>query len=158
MIFRDFTEADLDVIHALNEGGAPGVYSETPEKLLAIARDSSLALLAEVDGIVAGFCLVLPPGTGYRSVNYAWFSARYDDFIYLDRVAVAESHRSRGIGGRIYDEVERRTRAAWFLLEVNLRPRNDGSLRFHARKGFLEVGQQETEYGTRVSLMAKRLR
>jgi hypothetical protein len=34
----------------------------------------------------------------------------------------------------------------------------NGSLRFHARKGFVEVGQQETDYGALVSLMAKRLR
>jgi predicted GNAT superfamily acetyltransferase len=110
------------------------------------------------DGTVAGFCQVLPRGAKYGSLNYAWFSARYDDFIYLDRVAVAPEHRGKGIGGRLYDEVERRTRATWFLLEVNLRPRNDGSLRFHGRRGFAEVGQLETDYGALVSMMAKRLR
>jgi predicted GNAT superfamily acetyltransferase len=93
-----------------------------------------------------------------QSMNYRWFSVRYDDFVYLDRVAVAADHRGCGIGSRLYEEVERRTRAVWFTLEVNLRPRNDGSLRFHARKGFVEVGQQETDYGALVSLMAKRLR
>jgi predicted GNAT superfamily acetyltransferase len=41
---------------------------------------------------------------------------------------------------------------------VNLRPRNDGSLRFHARLGFKEVGQQETSYGVLVSMLAKDLR
>ncbi len=107
---------------------------------------------------MAAFCQVLPPRAGYQSMNYQWFSERYDDFIYLDRVAVAADHRGRGIGSRLYEEVERRTRAIWFTLEVNLRPRNDGSLRFHARKGFVEVGQQETDYGALVSLMAKRLR
>jgi predicted GNAT superfamily acetyltransferase len=80
------------------------------------------------------------------------------DFVYLDRVAVVVDHRGRGIGSRLYEEVERRTRAAWFTLEVNLRPRNDGSFRFHARNGFVEVGQQETDYDALVSLMAKRLR
>ena len=53
--------------------------------------------------------------------------------------------------------MERRTTARWFLLEVNLRPRNDGSLRFHQRLGFVEVGQQETPYGARVSMLAKDL-
>jgi len=101
---------------------------------------------------------VLAPGADYDSMNYAWFSAQYDDFVYLDRVAVAPGHRSAGVGSRLYDEVERRAKAEWFTLEVNLRPRNDGSLRFHARRGFVEVGQQETDYGALVSLMAKRLR
>ncbi len=117
----------------------------------------SIALAAEVGGELAGFCLVLAPGADYGSVNYRWFAARYDDFAYLDRVAVDERHRDRGIGTALYAEVERRTTARWFLLEVNLRPRNDGSLRFHQRLGFVEVGQQETPYGARVSMLAKDL-
>jgi uncharacterized protein len=158
VIVRDILPSDLAVIHAINEASTPGVHGELLEKLDAITRESCIALVVEVDGVVVGFCQVLPPGANYRSLNYAWFSARYDDFIYLDRVAVAADHRGQGIGGRLYDEVERRSRASWFTLEVNLRPRNDGSLRFHARRGFFEVGQQETDYGTLVSLMAKRLR
>jgi predicted GNAT superfamily acetyltransferase len=158
VLVRDITAADLGAIHAINEASAPGVHPEPPEKLAAITQESCIALVVEIDGVVAGFCQVLPPAASYGSSNYAWFSARYDDFIYLDRVAVAAEHRGRGVGSRLYDEVERRTRAAWFTLEVNLRPRNDGSLRFHARKGFVEVGQQETDYGALVSLMAKRLR
>lgn len=157
-LVRDIVTADLDAIHAINEAGVPGVARERPEQLLAITRMSSIALVAEIDGRVAGFCQVLSPGADYGSVNYAWFASRYEDFVYLDRVAVAPEHRGAGVGGLLYDEVERRARAAWLLLEVNLRPRNDGSLRFHARRGFVEVGQQETPYGALVSLMAKRLR
>ncbi len=158
MIIRDLTAADLQAIHAINEACTPGVHSEPPEQLAAITGMSCIALAAETGGVVAGFCQVLPPGADYRSLNYAWFSARYEDFVYLDRVAVAAEHRGLGVGSRLYEEVERRTRAPWFTLEVNLRPRNDGSLRFHARKGFVEVGQLETDYGALVSLMAKRLR
>jgi hypothetical protein len=158
VLIRDITAADLGAVHAINEAGAPGVYAASPEQLAAITRESCIALVAEIDGAVAAFCQVLPPGASYESMNYAWFSRHYDDFVYLDRVAVDAKHRDRGIGSRLYEEVERRTRALWFTLEVNLRPRNDGSLRFHARKGFVEVGQQETNHGTLVSLMAKRLR
>jgi predicted GNAT superfamily acetyltransferase len=158
MLIRDIRPNDLDVIHAINEAGTPGVHTELPAQLDAITRASCIALVAEIDGSIAGFCQVLPPGAPYDSMNFKWFSARYEDFIYLDRVAVAERHRGRGIGSALYDEVERRTHAAWFTLEVNLRPRNDGSLRFHGRKGFVEVGQHETDYGALVSLMAKRLR
>ena len=135
------------------------VFTPEPlEVLAAITRECSIVLVVEVEGAVVGFCLVLPPGASYRSVNYAWFSARYDDFIYLDRVAVAPEHRGSGLGSRLYEEVERRTVASLFTLEVNLRPRNEGSLRFHARQGFVEVGQQETDYGALVSLMARSLR
>ena len=39
--------------------------------------------------------------------------------------------------------------------EVNVRPRNDASLRFHHSIGFREVGQQDTDGGNKtVSLLA----
>jgi predicted GNAT superfamily acetyltransferase len=155
---RDLGPDDHGALHAINEAGTPGVHTASLEELAAITRMSCLALAAEEDGAIVAFCQVLAPGAPYDSVNYRWFSARYDDFIYLDRVAVAPEYRGRGIGASLYAEVERRTRAAWFTLEVNLVPRNEGSLRFHARHGFHEVGQQDTDYGARVSLMAKRLR
>jgi predicted GNAT superfamily acetyltransferase len=158
VLIRDLETGDLAAVHAINEASGPGVYAASPEKLAAITRESCIALVAEIDGAVAGFCQVLPPGASYPSVNYRWFSACYDDFIYLDRVAVAPKHRGGGIGGRLYAEVERRTSAAWFTLEVNVRPPNEGSMRFHARRGFMEVGQQDTDSGTRVSLLVKRLR
>jgi len=54
--------------------------------------------------------------------------------------------------------VEQATTAAWFCLEVNVRPRNDASLAFHHALGFVQVGEQETDYGALVSMQAKRLR
>ena len=158
MRIRDLADADHPAVHAVNEAGTPGVHTATLEELAAITRMSCIALVAEEEGAVVAFCQVLAPGAPYRSANYRWFSQRYDDFVYLDRVAVAADHRGRGIGAALYAEVERRAGATWFTLEVNLVPRNEGSLRFHARHGFHEVGQQETNYGALVSLMAKRLR
>jgi predicted GNAT superfamily acetyltransferase len=38
---------------------------------------------------------------------------------------------------------------------VNLRPRNDGYLRFHARLGFAQVGEQESKPGLVVAMLAK---
>ena len=40
-------------------------------------------------------------------------------------------------------------------LEVNVDPPNEGSLRFHERLGFVEVGQQDTPYGIRVSMQMR---
>ena len=162
MLLRDYRPDDLDAIHRINQGEVPAVGTETLEDLADIAGKSLIALVAEVDGQVAGFSLVLAPGTDYDSVNYLWFSERYDDFVYLDRVAFPAAFQGRGLGRAMYAEVERLTRlrrptATHFTLEVNLRPRNDRSLAFHARLGFEEVGQLETDYGALVSLMAKPL-
>jgi predicted GNAT superfamily acetyltransferase len=159
VIIRDLTPADLDAAWAINQANTPAVGDVSREKLAWIVDMASMSLVAEVQGAVVGFCIVLPPGTEYTSVNYRWFCERYDSFVYLDRVAVDEAARGAGIGASLYAEVERRAAgtAELFTLEVNLRPRNDGSLRFHDRLGFVEVGQQETDYGILVSMLAKPL-
>ena len=163
MRIRDYTAADLDVVHAINQAEVPAVGEETPEALARIGELSTIALVAEDDGgEIGGFCMVLEPGTEYESGNYRWFDERYDSFVYLDRIAIAPSFQRRGLGRRFYAEVERLAAercpgAEQFTLEVNLRPRNDTSLAFHAALGFVEVGQREASYGALVSLMAKPL-
>jgi predicted GNAT superfamily acetyltransferase len=164
IVLREYRPADLAQVHAINEAAYPAVGTETIDDLGHIARQSIIALVAEhaETAQIAGFCLVLAPGADYDSMNYRWFADRYDDFVYLDRVAISPAHQRLGSGRRMYAEVERlaaarRPTAAHFTLEVNLRPRNDQSLAFHAGLGFVEVGQQETDYGTLVSLMAKPL-
>ena len=157
IVIRDLLATDLAVVEAINNANVPAVGEADAAKLARLLEQSVVALAATIDDDLVGFCLVLGPGADYGSVNYRWFAERYDDFVYLDRVAVDESARNRGVGAALYAEVERRASAPWFLLEVNLRPRNDGSLRFHHRLGFAEVGQQETDYGVLVSLLAKPL-
>ena len=162
VLLRPLGNDDLELVHAINEAEVPAVGTASFDHLASIIDQSVIALVAEVDDGIAGFGLVLAPGAAYGSVNYRWFCERYDEFIYLDRVAVAPRFRRRGIGRALYAEVERLAgerlpTATDFTLEVNLRPRNETSLRFHAELGFVEVGQQETDYGARVSMMAKPL-
>jgi uncharacterized protein len=161
---REYRPDDLAAVHAINDAAYPAVGRETPEDLAHIATASLISLVVEdVDvGTIAGFCMVLDPEADYDSGNFEWFRERYDDFVYLDRVAIDPAFQRRGLGQRLYAEVERlaaerRPNAAHFTLEVNLRPRNDQSLAFHAGLGFVEAGQRETEYGALVSLMVKPL-
>lgn len=147
----------------MNQAARPAVGDLDPDRLAHVVAESSIALCVEDDRGLAGFCLVLGPDADYGSVNYGWFAARYHDFIYLDRVVVVPEQWGRGIGRSLYEEVERlaaerHPAATKFTLEVNLRPRNEASLRFHHRLGFREVGRQETPYGAEVSLMERPLR
>ena len=160
LTLRDYRPEDLPTLHEINESCYPGVGTETYEGLGAIVDESVIALVAEVDGEIAGFCLVLEPDADYDSINFIWFNEQYDDHVYLDRVAIAERFHRQGIGRAMYTEVERLlaeryANAKWLALEVNLEPRNDQSLGFHEALGFREVGQQQTDYGAFVSLMTK---
>ncbi|HEY7628297.1 MAG TPA: GNAT family N-acetyltransferase, partial [Ilumatobacteraceae bacterium] len=88
---------------------------------------------------------------------YGWFSRNYDDFVYLDRIAVDPAYRRLGIGRAFYSHVVDRFTGVYphLLCEVNIRPRNEPSLLFHHSIGFREVGQQDTDGGNKtVSLLA----
>lgn len=162
MLLRRFEPADLKRVWEINEGEVPAVGRETPDTLAHIAGESMIALVAEGEAGVGGFCFVLPPGANYDSPNYLWFSDRYDDFIYLDRIAIAPPFQRRGWGHAMYEEIERQAKltrpgATSFALEVNLEPRNEKSLRFHDQLGFVEVGVRAPRPDYAVSMMVKGL-
>ena len=141
----------------------PEVGAASLDRLAFIIDESEIALVAEVDGSVAGFVLVLAPGSQYNSANYRWFMDRYDDAMYLDRVALADRAQGRGIGSRLYAEVDthiadRRGRGlpgARLTLEVNIDPPNEPSLAFHAKHGFDELGRLHGHDGIVMSMMSK---
>lgn len=135
----------------------PAVGSIDAPRLEFIWGECPIALAVELDDLIVGFCLVLGPTSAYDSVNYRWFTERHTDFLYLDRVAFDASYQGRGLGTQLYGEVDRLMAggAGHLALEVNLDPPNVGSLAFHARRGFIEVGQQDTPYGIRVSMQMR---
>lgn len=161
MRLRDVTREDLEALHALNEQSVPHVNSLTADELEWFLRVADYFRLIEIDDSPAGFLLGLQPGLDYGSLNYAWFSRRYADFFYIDRLAVDARWRRRGVASALYVDIERHAQAAGAPLlacEVNLRPRNEVSITFHERHGFSEVGRQDTEGGSKtVTLMIKPL-
>lgn len=158
-LIRSIDGSDLARILEINEANVPEVGSVDAARLEFIHAESPIALAVEVDDTVAGFCLVLGPDSTYDSVNYRWFTERYDDFFYLDRVAFDADHQGRGLGTQLYGEVDRLMSAmragSRLALEVNVDPPNEVSLAFHSRLGFVEVGQQDTPYGFRVSMQMR---
>jgi predicted GNAT superfamily acetyltransferase len=92
-------------------------------------------------------------------MNYRWFSEHYDDFAYIDRVAVNQRARRLGLASRLYDDFQTSMPEHVRLMtcEVNLRPPNPDSMLYHERRGFKVVGRQETEGGGKeVALLALR--
>jgi predicted GNAT superfamily acetyltransferase len=109
----------------------------------------------EVDGEVAGFVFTFASGTAYDSVNYRWFSENREEFYYLDRIVLADTHRRLGLGRRVYDELEQ-VAAGYgrMVLEVNLEPANEPSLAFHRARGYVDVAELG-DPGKKVVLMEK---
>ncbi len=154
---RAFEAADTEAVLALNAASVDHV-SELDEAALFWFVEHARVVVIDVDGVVAAFAVVVEPGTSYSSPNYAWFSGRYERFLYLDRIAVAGNWRRRGIGSIIYDDSERKA-ARWgrLLCEVDLEPPNAASLAFHRSRGFVEVGQLRSRHGKMLIMLAKEL-
>lgn len=158
--------ADLEQLLVLNHAAVPAVNDIDAAEMTALVEQAAQAI-AVVDPAhpetVLGFVLALPPGLDYASENYRWFSARAEAagtaFRYVDRIVVAEGHRGARLGERLYDAVVAGAMAAGAAeidCEVNVEPPNPGSLAFHARLGFAEVGRQPTKGGTVVVALLTR--
>lgn len=155
---RRIEPGDHADVLALNEANVTALAPMDEARLLELDRLADRFDVIDVDGEFGGFVITFGPGTTYDSENYRWFSERHDRrFYYLDRIVLADRHRRQGLGSFVYDELEQVARPYGRLaLEVNLVPRNDVSLAFHDRRGYVEVGRLGDEAHL-VSLREKKL-
>ena len=156
MRLRPITEADHADVLALNERNVELLAPLDEARLSYLVEGADTAVVIDVDGEFAGFVLTFVSGAAYDGENFGWFSARFADFSYLDRVVIHEDFRRRGLGSQVYDELESGCGRPLFALEVNLDPPNHASLAFHHARGFVEVGQRVSG-GHLVSLFLKTL-
>jgi predicted GNAT superfamily acetyltransferase len=158
---RDATPADFPAVLALNEESVHFLSPLDPARLALLHGQAALHRVVEVDGCIAAFLLAFREGAAYDSPNYRWFAARYERFLYVDRVVVANAFQGRGLGALLYADLfgqARRADAGRVACEFDVDPPNEASRRFHARYGFSEVGAQAVAGGRKtVSLQAVEL-
>ena len=146
MIHR-LREADLDWALALNTSLVVELSPLTRDGLIAIVDAAFYArLVAPQKGLLIAF----DQGADYGSPNFLWFKARFSRFVYVDRVAVAETERGKGIARRLYNDLFATARDAGherIVCEVNVDPPNPASDAFHASLGFSEIGRAELAGG-----------
>ena len=163
MKIRDIHSADKSWAHALNTACLPAVSDLAEDTLWRLIEVCAAVRVAQdEDGTPLGLVMLMRPGLRYASQNYQWFCARYDDFLYVDRIMVEAAGRGRGVGQAIYEDVfalgDSMPGVNAIACEVNLKPMNAGSVKFHSALGFVSVGEQATEGGKkRVSLMRRAL-
>ena len=158
--FRNATRDDLTETRLINEAVVPAVNSLSVEELGWFLEHAPWFRVATNEDRVLGMLIGFFEDSSYASENYRWFASNYARFAYVDRVAVHDDARRLGIATRLYEDFIDGMPPGVPLLtcEVNTRPANPGSLRFHERLGFEQVGSQETGDGEKeVALLAKRL-
>lgn len=160
VIIRDVREHELDSIVTLNNQAGPTILPMDLATMRWFGEQARYFRVAEVDGHIAGFLLGFTQGADYGSPNYQWFSQRYAEFAYIDRIVIARPYRGLGLGRVFYADMTSfaEVRVPMLACEVFLEPRDDVSVLFHGTYGFQEAGQQIMPgINRRVSLLAKNL-
>jgi predicted GNAT superfamily acetyltransferase len=155
---RDAAAADFPRICELNLAEVEYTSEMGLVRLGTLARLACYLKVACIDGRVLAFLLAMRTDAPYDNDNFRWFSSRYADFIYVDRIVVSAEARGLRVGTRLYEDLFQYARAhaiPFVTCEYNIFPPNEPSRVFHDRFGFKEQGTQWVAGHTkRVSLQA----
>ena len=151
---------ELPDILIMNQEALPAVSSVSIEDMKHFLNIVDYFRTLKVENKIAGFLIALSPGKDYSSLNYKWFEKTYNSFMYVDRIVIDTNYHRNGLGTSFYNDLETFSigKSSRITCEVNIRPKNEGSMAFHETYGFEQVGTQTTEEGKKeVSLMNYKL-
>ena len=140
MIIRNVAESDLDTILKINNHEAKWVGGEATREEIASYVNKGKFLVSEQDEILTGFIIALRESADYSSKYFQWFKERVPEFVYIDRVVIAENAMRKGIGTALYRSIEGFRGKLPLVCEVTISPEcNAGSVLFHEKLGFKEM-------------------
>lgn len=155
---RDANAGDFPVICALNLAAVEHTSPMDLARLDVLARLACYHKVACVAGQVCAFLLAMRSGAAYENDNFNWFTRKYADFIYIDRIVVSAASRGLRLGTLLYEDLfhyARENGVAFVTCEYNLSPPNEPSRLFHDKFGFTQQGTQWVANHTKlVSLQA----
>src|SRR5690349_10206291 len=98
---------DPSLLVEINNAAVPDLNQINTAKAQWLISHSVTPGLALLDGRPAGVIIVLSDQCGFDSDYYRWFTERYSNFLYIDRITVAPWARGHGVATRLYQEVDR---------------------------------------------------
>jgi predicted GNAT superfamily acetyltransferase len=150
IIIRNAEPADFATITALNEAAVQHTSAMDVQRLQNLYALSSYHKVVTVDGVVAGFLLAMREKAAYPNDNYGFFAARYETFVYIDRIVIAPDFTGLKLGSMLYRDLfnyARQNAVPAVTCEYNIEPPNEPSRRFHDKFGFKQVGSQWLDGG-----------
>ena len=144
------TPETAGAVLALNNAHAVELSWLDADGLAALLRQ---AFHATRIGTIDAFLLSLDESAAYDSPNYQWFRQRFDRFVYVDRIVVAEAARGRGYARCLYATLLRCAAEAGhrrIVCEVNTDPPNPASAALHAALGFRPIGTAPIHGGRKI--------
>ena len=154
---RNVSQNDFKRIVELNSSEVESTSEMDLEKVTDLDALAVYHKAIVIDGEVEGFLLAIPSGRNYVNENYSWFSSRYEQFHYIDRIVVSSSCYGKGLGSALYSDLFSfsKSRVNTIACEYNLEPLNTASKALHLKYGFTEVGRHFVSNEKLVSLQVK---
>lgn len=153
---------DFADVLRINAESVPYVAKLDERELDRLVALAALAWVAEsTAGGVCGYLLAMSSADDYDGEEFRCFQQKLNQpFTYIDQMTIDFGARRTKIGSRMYERLTR-----WshehnrFVLccEVNVRPPNPISMRFHETVGFEPLGELETSDGRMVAMLRKHL-
>ena len=140
------SQALLLEILALNQENTPEVGSlGSIKELQNLVTQSSNNYYISLNDTVIAFMICFRERSSYHSDNYKFFSKKENKFLYVDRIAIKDTYRRKGIAKNLYSIIEMQANAESIPLccEVNTIPLNAISIKFHQDFGFSQVGEND---------------
>ncbi len=144
----------LENIFKLNELNKPALGTlENLETLKKLYNYSMLCACSFLNKKLVAFCLLMNQSSEYSSPNFKYFKRKYNNFLYIDRIAIDTNYQRKGIGSLIYERFYELSieNNVPLCCEVNTFPLNKKSLDFHYKKGFKKI--EELNYGNKKVVM-----
>ena len=93
--------------------------------------------------------------------NLTYLSSHLDNYFYIDRVIIDAAAQGKGYGRLLYEDFEQYAREQgydYLACEVNTKPDNPGSHRFHLKLGFEAIGDKDyPQFDSALRYYAKKL-
>lgn len=96
----------------------------------------------EAEGVLIGYA----HDVNYDHKNLKWLRTRFEKFYYIDRIIINAAAQGKGLGQKLYADFEaeaRRHGLPRLVCEVNTKPNNPGSHKFHEQLGFRAIGDAD---------------
>jgi len=149
---RDVVSGDFDAIVALNLSEVKHTSQMDAARLNDLHQIAAYHKVGCVDDRVVAFILAMRSGAPYENDNFRWFSLKFSQFIYVDRIVVSSQSRGLRLGSLLYNDLFNYARSNDIPLitcEYNISPPNEPSRLFHDKFGFREFGGQWVANGTK---------
>ena len=148
-VFNDIPRQDiLKILFDLNQENVPEVGSlPSISALKNLIQLSAINFYVLNEEEIIGFVTCFRERSKYHSLNYKFFCDSEKRFLYIDRIIIKDGYRRKGVGTTLYDHLSSIAKKESLPLccEVNTVPKNQTSLNFHAKNGFVEVGSHNYE-------------